>query len=122
MDACCSYTSEENSALDASIRKKRTKKEAKNIKSLSNSDIRVPEIIDVSSKDCIIYLEYFEKAILVKDFLKSSDISKLNAVKDLFKKIGILIAKLHKFPMCHGDLTGSNILILNRDGISDKYD
>jgi Kae1-associated kinase Bud32 len=87
--------------LDFSIRKKRTKSEAKIINLLYNK-INVPKIINVNEKECEI----------IMDFIKGKQLKQI-----IEKNIGLCliagqeIRKIHDSGIIHGDLTTSNIIV-----------
>lgn len=97
--------------IDESLRKKRTRKEAKLIKNASNI-ISVPKIIktDESSKEIV--MQFIEGKKL-SDWLDKFSIEK---AKHICEDIGESIAKLHDADIIHGDLTTSN-MILNEKNI-----
>ncbi len=90
--------------LDESIRKTRTKKEAKLMVRASAAGVNVPEIIGVGENE--IYLEKIEGRLL-KDISISSQLS---------RKSGEQLAILHNAGITHGDFTPAN-LISNGNGI-----
>ena len=85
--------------FDEWIRKKRTKREAKIIKKLSNI-VNVPKIIEVKDFD------------IVMEKIKAKPLKEVN-VKDenFWKNLGFLISKIHENQIIHGDLTTKNILV-----------
>jgi len=85
--------------FDEWIRKKRTEREAKIIKKLSNV-VNVPKIIEV--KDYEIIMEKIDAKPLKE--VKIED-------KEFWKSLGFLISKIHENQIIHGDLTTKNILV-----------
>ena len=94
-----------NPELDFSIRKKRTRSEAKIIKTLSKI-IRVPEIYLVDEKNSEIIMEFVQGKMLKEIIEKKSALA---------IKAGELIKKIHEQDIIHGDLTTSNILFTKKD-------
>ena len=88
--------------IDEKIRKSRTKREAKMLKKLDF----VPKVFDVDEKKKIIEMEFIDGK-LVKDVLDNVNKEKR---KEICKKIGKNIAKLHNLDIIHGDLTTSNFI------------
>ncbi len=89
-----------NKLLDDSIRKKRTKSEAKIISSLA-SIINVPQILSVNEHECEIIMEFVEGKVL-KEIIEKK--------KELAILAGQEIKKIHQAGIIHGDLTTSNII------------
>jgi TP53 regulating kinase-like protein len=85
--------------LDETLRKFRTRREAKFIEKLP---IAGPKLIKVDDKDMIIEMEFI-KGDKVRDILDRN-------IK-LSKEIGQKVAILHNKGMIHGDLTTSNMIL-----------
>ncbi|MEM4397554.1 MAG: KEOPS complex kinase/ATPase Bud32 [Candidatus Woesearchaeota archaeon] len=87
--------------IDESLRKFRTKREAKILEKLS---IPKPRLLKLDEKEATIEMEFIEgkkvKEILEKD----------NFTNHLSKEIGNLIAEMHNKNIIHGDLTTSNMI------------
>lgn len=92
--------------LDNKIRKKNTRFEHRLLKKAENV-VNVPQLIKSCDKSMIIKMEYIDGKKL-RDMI--DNISQENR-KELFKKIGKDIAKLHNNDIIHGDLTTSNFII-----------
>ena len=90
-----------NKILDETIRKKRTRAEAKLIKEAHNA-VKVPRIFVVDEKQCEIIMEFIQGPALKEVLAKQ---------KNLCKKAGEEIKKLHEAGIIHGDLTTSNIMV-----------
>ena len=91
--------------LDKRLRKSRTKAEAKIINKLSKI-INVPKIIETDNQQTIT-MQYIEGKKL------SEHLEKLNW-KDICKKIGETITKIHDQNIIHGDLTTYNMIYKNK--------
>ncbi len=89
--------------LDQAIRKSHTRKEVKLLQKAAQH-IPVPKVISHSDKEMIIQMEHIGGEKL-RDVINSID------RKDIFRRVGRKIAKLHNVDIIHGDLTTSNILV-----------
>jgi len=87
----------------------RTREEAKLISEARQSGVCVPIIYDVDLQKGVITMSYI-KGKRVKDIL--NDISE-DERKKLCIKIGQSIGNLHKNDIIHGDITTSNIILLD---------
>ena len=96
--------------LDNKIRIKRTKSEAKIINKLKNI-ISVPKIIKT------------DKENIIMDFVEGKKLSEhfenLN-YKQISKKIGEILTKLHNQDIIHGDLTTSNMIYVEDNSINSQ--
>jgi len=89
--------------IDDSLRKFRTRREAKIIDKLNEIGICAPKLISMCDKDMKIKMEFIE-GIKLRDCL---------TVKSAYM-IGKTLAQMHINDIIHGDLTTSN-MILNKD-------
>ncbi len=89
--------------IDEKLRKQRTKSEAKIIDKLK-SIINVPKIISVDKNQII--MEYINGKKL------SDNLDNLKNKFEIAEKIGQEIAKLHDSDIIHGDLTTSNMILV----------
>lgn len=107
--------------LDKSLTKSRMKAEQKSTKRCEDCNVKVPKIFNIDFNTRKIYMEYFDKAITVKEFIveiqKESNLD--DKIQELCKKIGTVVGKLHENNIIHGDLTTSNMLIEKKE---DNYD
>jgi Kae1-associated kinase Bud32 len=87
----------------------RTREETKLMNQARQSGVCVPMIYDVDLQKGLITMSYI-KGKRVKDIL--NNLSE-NERKKLCIKIGESIGKLHKNDIIHGDITTSNIIVLN---------
>jgi len=93
--------------IDEKLISSRTKEESKLIMEARQYGVSVPIIYDVDLKNGIITMEYLNGK-RVKDIfndLKTQD------RKNICRKIGISIAKLHNNNIIHGDITTSNMIL-----------
>ena len=93
-------------AIDKVIRKSSTRREAKLLTKVADL-IPVPKVLSVCDKTMVITLEKIEGKKL-RDVLHEID------RKDIFRRVGKKIAKLHNAHVIHGDLTTSNLLLHDR--------
>nr|XP_026499990.1 EKC/KEOPS complex subunit TP53RK [Vanessa tameamea] len=106
--------------LDLTITKERIKNEARSIVRCKTAGIRTPTLYLVDFDRRRIYMEHFQNSITVKDFIII--FSKLNSSKDVTtnsldvyaSKIGQTVRKLHDNNIIHGDLTTSNMLLIEK--------
>jgi TP53 regulating kinase and related kinases len=92
--------------LDDKIRKLRTRSEAK-ILEKAGKIISVPKVIEVDEKEKKIKIEFIDGFKLSEHL----DKFELKKQKEICKKIGEIISKLHKAEIIHGDLTTSNMIL-----------
>ncbi|OEU10521.1 hypothetical protein FRACYDRAFT_193803 [Fragilariopsis cylindrus CCMP1102] len=106
--------------LDAKLTKSRCRSEAKILeKCTTKSKIRVPKVIRISPPD--LYLEYLtgpsvkeylqEEHVMMVVAVATTTITKSN-ILDLAQQIGQLVGRLHNIGIVHGDLTTSNMMVL----------
>ncbi len=96
--------------LDEKIRKSRTKKELK-ILERAIGKVNVPKLIKGESKKFSIRIEYLDGDKLSEKL----DHYKKDKQKEVMKKLGIQLAKLHSLDIIHGDLTTSNAILKKED-------
>jgi len=95
--------------IDNKLISSRTKEEAKLMIEARNKGISVPIIYDVDLVNGIITMEYL-KGKRIKDIL--NNLSEKER-QDLCKKIGESIARFHNNNIIHGDITTSNMILLD---------
>jgi Kae1-associated kinase Bud32 len=95
--------------IDAQLIASRTKEEAKLIAESRTHGVSVPLLYDVDLAKGIITMEYLA-GDRVKDILNS--LEELER-KRICQKIGESIARLHNHDIIHGDITTSNMILLN---------
>ena len=96
--------------IDVSIRKSRTKQEAKLLSSVKSGGVLSPILYDVDLKEKSIAMEKIEGELL-KNILGKCSASEQ---KKLSLAIGHSIALIHVKDIIHGDITSSNIMV--KDG------
>lgn len=95
--------------IDKVIRKSSTRREAKLLEKAGKL-IPVPKVISSCDKEMKIEIEYIEGKKLRDVVAKVSAKER----KDLFKRVGKKIAKLHNEHIIHGDLTTSNLILKDK--------
>ena len=95
--------------IDDNLISTRTKEEAKLMSESRRSGVSVPIIYDVDLKNGVITMEYL-KGKRIKDILNNLDEKQR---ENICKKIGISIARFHNNDIIHGDITTSNMILLD---------
>ena len=95
--------------IDEKLISYRTKEEAKLITEARQYGVSVPIIYDVDLKKGIITMEYL-KGKRIKDIL--NDLNEAER-KELCIKIGKSIARFHNNDIIHGDITTSNMILVD---------
>lgn len=91
--------------IDEKLRKQRTKSEAKLLGKASKL-ISVPEIIKVNEKEKEIDMQFIEGKKL------SEHLDSLENKEEIAEEIGKQVAKIHDADIIHGDLTTSNMILV----------
>ncbi len=86
--------------IDKKLRTTRTQREASLMQRAMRAKINVPRILKVDKENAVIVMEYINGK-RIDEILN----------KNLAKKLGREVAKLHAAGIIHGDLTTSNILV-----------
>lgn len=114
--------------LDLTITKERIRNEARAIVRCKTANVRTPSLYLVDFERRQIYMEHFTDSITLKDFIiqiiKSPESEKFPVLEALAKIVGKTIRKLHDSDIIHGDLTTSNMLLVNKTenlNVEDKY-
>jgi TP53 regulating kinase and related kinases len=89
--------------LDGRIRKTRTKREARMLDRLYKLGLPVPKVI--RTEECRIFMEKIEGPMLKQCIEESEDPGMI------FHDLGILVSRLHRCDVVHGDLTTSNFIL-----------
>ncbi|KAJ8922035.1 hypothetical protein NQ315_008675 [Exocentrus adspersus] len=106
-------------SLDSFLTKERMKAESRAIVRCKACGIRTPALYLVDFKRRIIFMEYFEHSITLKDFIESC--SSPQVLESISFEVGKMLGAMHESNIMHGDLTSSNILLVNRDDVQ-KFD
>ncbi|UCG69539.1 MAG: Kae1-associated serine/threonine protein kinase, partial [Thermoplasmata archaeon] len=95
--------------IDKRLREARTKLEAKLISEARTLGVATPLIFDVDTKKSQIMMEFIQGE-RIKETLYQADFEEQ---KSLCIKIGKSVGKLHKNHLIHGDLTTSNMILMD---------
>jgi Kae1-associated kinase Bud32 len=95
--------------IDERLISARTKEEAKLMIEARNNGVSVPIIYDVDQQQGIITMEYL-KGKRIKDILNNLEEKER---KKICNKIGESIAYLHNNDIIHGDITTSNMILMD---------
>jgi len=89
------------SEIDLKLIKSRTKKESTALKKCNDNDIPAPKLIDFT---------------LDKIVMSHIEGKNLSYYKDelYYKEAGLILAKLHKIDLCHGDFTPNNLIVSSK--------
>lgn len=108
--------------LDTSITKERIKNEARSIVRCKSADVKTPSLYLVDFERRRIYMQHFEQSVTVKDFIINFLKTEQNGSGDcednlnvIAKLIGQTVRKLHDNNIIHGDLTTSNMLLVDKN-------
>lgn len=93
------------SRLDESLRKFRTRREAKILQKLEELNFPAPHLREFSDKRMSIVMDFVPGEKL-RDVLKQGD-----GYQELAWEIGRKVGKLHEHNIIHGDLTTSNMMV-----------
>jgi Kae1-associated kinase Bud32 len=95
--------------IDEKIRIARTTQEFNLLSQARRSGIPTPKIFEIDKKNHKIIMEYID-GIRIKELLNQIDEKKIEKISF---EIGRLIGKLHSAGIIHGDLTTSNMILLD---------
>lgn len=104
--------------LDRTLTKERIKGECRAIVKCKALGVRTPTIYLADINKRLIIMEYFKHSMTVKEFIFTA---KLDMVEKLSEQIGKQLAKMHAGNIVHGDLTTSNMLLINTAGCSSSH-
>ncbi len=90
--------------LDKSLRKTRTRREAKNLKKAADAGVPVPKVFDVDERSFILKMERLAGALVKDRFEQGIEIQETS------KQIGQILRRLHDAGIVHNDLTTSNLI------------
>jgi Kae1-associated kinase Bud32 len=95
--------------IDEALRKRRTRIESKMIDEARRIGVLAPQIYETYEKIFKITMEFIDGKRL-KDVLNES---KQSDIEKICEQVGASVAKLHGHNIAHGDLTTSNMILLN---------
>ena len=93
-------------SLDKSLRKSRTKREAKVLEKLQAAQVPVPKLLSLDADAGSLQLQFIE-APKLRDVIH-------NTPQEYAKELGQLIAQVHGQGIIHGDLSTSNVLAADK--------
>lgn len=105
-------------SLDSFLTKERMKAEGRAIVRCKACGIRTPSLYLVDFNRRTIFMEHFEHNISLKEFIENSS---ENILYEVSLEIGKILAAMHDNNIVHGDLTSSNILVVNKND-ANKFD
>ena len=97
--------------LDERIRRERTRHEARMLHVVRSAGIRTPYVIDVDLDEYTLVMEYLNGHVL-RDLLNSEDVN-VEMKAGLAGEMGRCLAALHAHGIAHGDLTTSNMILVD---------
>ena len=97
--------------IDSSLRKQRTKSEARLLSEARRAGVSTPQVLEV--KDTTIQMELI-KGKTVKEILTKLSETDTKQLSKIAYNIGTNIAKLHSAGIIHGDLTTSNMILRSK--------
>lgn len=106
--------------LDNSITKERIRNEARAIVRCKAAYVKTPTLYLVDFERRRIYMQHFEDSITIKDFIinvvtpREQNLNGTNILNTAAKIIGETVRKLHDSNIIHGDLTTSNMLLVEK--------
>lgn len=93
--------------IDESLRRSRTRREAKILAKLHSAGFPVPSVIEMDDQAMKLTIERIEGKRLV-DHLENLDYN------SICKQIGESVAQMHNLEIVHGDLTTSNMILRDK--------
>ncbi len=101
-----------DSKFDRKIRIKRTLNEARLLNAAAMAGINVPALFDINLNTTTIVLEFID-GILLKDYIMNAGTE--NSLRILYE-VGLIVGRLHRSGIIHGDLTTSNMILSSSSG------
>lgn len=101
--------------LDTYLTKERIKAETRAIVRCKSCGIRTPALYLVDFDRRLIVMEYFQHSITAKDFIENN--KSTEQLDKLSLCLGKILGTIHQNNIIHGDLTSSNILLVNKNDI-----
>ncbi|XP_013380275.1 TP53-regulating kinase-like [Lingula anatina] len=102
--------------LDKSLTAQRTKSEIRSMLRCRTNGIRTPVIYFVDQIKNLIYMEYIQDSVTVRDYvtaIQNNPDGDTHLLEALMQKVGSTLATMHEKNIIHGDLTTSNMLLRN---------
>ncbi|MBP2172905.1 bifunctional N(6)-L-threonylcarbamoyladenine synthase/serine/threonine protein kinase [Methanococcus voltae] len=105
--------------LDILIRQRRTVKEARFLNNVKNLGICTPTVYDVNKDENSIIMEFID-GVSLKDYILSNYPPNNPNLKNLLIRVGESIAKMHNENIIHNDLTTSNFMVSQDNGLCNE--
>jgi len=100
--------------LDLQLTKDRHKAEVRAILKCKSIGVRTPVLYLADNATNTIVMENIQGSVTARDFINDNlKIKNTQKIENICKEIGRVVAKLHSNGVIHGDITTSNILIIN---------
>lgn len=103
--------------LDKKLTKHRIQAEAKTLRLLRTKGVAVPELLAVDDKDGVIVMERIPGPTVKALVLESVAAGDEEKVKSICRALGRAVAEAHNAGVIHGDLTTSNAIAREPDGV-----
>ena len=97
-------------ALDQKLTKNRMGQEARSMARSRRHGVRAPAVYHLDFERRLIFMEYITEGMLMKEYINSV-VSDRDAVVEMMRMIGSVLARLHDANVIHGDLTTSNMIV-----------
>lgn len=97
-------------ALDQKLTKNRMGQEARSMARSRRHGVRAPAVYHLDFERRMIFMEYITEGVLMKEYINSV-VSDRDAVVEMMRMIGSVLARLHDANVIHGDLTTSNMIV-----------
>ena len=113
--------------LDKSLTSKRIKNEVKILGKANLLNVNVPKVLKADLNNGVICMEYIQNSVTCREFIlglvkeNQEDYYK-PILDDLSVRIGQLVGKLHLNEIIHGDLTTSNLLVVESSNSSNAQE
>ena len=99
--------------LDEEIRAERTVLEGRLLSDAKKNGVPTPSVFQIDTETATIVMEYIDGSTL-RDSVKSMSKSRLAKT---FEHLGGYVAQMHNGGIVHGDLTTSNVIVVNEDDL-----
>ena len=98
-------------SLDKKLSSRRTSQEARSMSRCLKLGVRAPAVYHVDLEKRHIYMEDVTLGLVLKEYLNRLDpVSHSDALENVMKTVGGVIAAIHDGDLIHGDLTTSNMI------------
>ncbi len=94
-------------SLDARLRRQRTRREAKVLRSARSAGVPCPQLFQESEEECELALEFVEGRLLSQALSHAAE----SRARTWMQESGRALARLHQAGIVHGDFTTSNVMV-----------